>query len=553
MRYSARTVITASLAGMVSGGATAVLLALANRALHHPRSWTEPRLVIPFVMICLLLPVLRAGSTWLLTRLGMQMALDLRLELGRRIVAAPLRRSEEVGIAGLFVALTDDVGAIAGALRSLPVLFVQSAVLTGCLLYLGWLSPQALLGVVVLLAVGVATYRVPIRMGVRYQRKQRELSDVLWADLQALTTGLKELKLHASRRDALIRQMGDTGGALRDAGVRSGTLFSAAAGWGQMVVFGMVGAIAFLLPMMGPVRVETLTGYALVLLYLMTPLEVLMDTLPALTRARLGFQKVERLGVVLDDATTPQLAPPAKDPAAWERVELVDVSHIYHREDEGEFTLGPISFALQRGEIVFLVGGNGSGKTTLAKILTGLYAPAAGEVRLDGEAVTEATRDAYMQRFSVVFSDFYLFDRLLGLEGPDLDARATHYLEKLQLAHKLSVRDGRLSTRELSQGQRKRLALLTAYLEDRPIYLFDEWAADQDPVFKKLFYLELRPELRERGKTVIVISHDDHYYGVADRILKLDYGQLEYDGSPDRLQYRIGAVPALPAHHAPLV
>ncbi|MCB1035646.1 MAG: cyclic peptide export ABC transporter, partial [Acidobacteria bacterium] len=77
--------------------------------------------------------------------------------------------------------------------------------------------------------------------------------------------------------------------------------------------------------------------------------------------------------------------------------------------------------------------------------------------------------------------------------------------------------------------QRKRLALVTALLEDRPVYLFDEWAADQDPEFKEVFYHQLLPELKARGKTAIVISHDDRYYDVADRVVKLDTGRVVSD------------------------
>jgi putative ATP-binding cassette transporter len=175
------------------------------------------------------------------------------------------------------------------------------------------------------------------------------------------------------------------------------------------------------------------------------------------------------------------------------------------------------------------VGGNGSGKTTLAKLLIGLYSPETGEIRLDGRSITDENREQYRQSFSVVFTDFFLFDSLLGLDHINIDGDAQYYLEKLQLDQTVRVRDGVLSTINVSQGQRKRLALLTAYLEDRAIYLFDEWAADQDPVFKEIFYHQLLPELKARGKTVIVISHDDRYYHVADRIIKLDYGRIEYD------------------------
>ncbi|HEY9804955.1 MAG TPA: ATP-binding cassette domain-containing protein, partial [Candidatus Obscuribacterales bacterium] len=208
-----------------------------------------------------------------------------------------------------------------------------------------------------------------------------------------------------------------------------------------------------------------------------------------------------------------------------------EVTHAYRgdREEDG-FTLGPLTLSFQPGEVVFLIGGNGSGKSTLAKLITGLYSPEAGELTLDGQLITEANREWYRQHFSVVFADFYLFDRLLGLgDRVELDPQAKDYLIQLHLDHKVRVEGGTLSTTTLSQGQRKRLALLTAYLEDRPIYLFDEWASDQDPIFKEIFYTQLLPELKQRGKAVLVISHDDHYFHLADRIVKLDYGKLEYD------------------------
>jgi putative pyoverdin transport system ATP-binding/permease protein len=155
-----------------------------------------------------------------------------------------------------------------------------------------------------------------------------------------------------------------------------------------------------------------------------------------------------------------------------------------------------------------------------------LYIPSAGQIRLDGRAIDDQNRESYRQLFSTVFADFYLFDRMLGIRLEDSDAKAQSYLEQLQLTHKVEVRDGKLSTTALSQGQRKRLALLTAYLEDRPVYLFDEWAADQDPFFREVFYKQLLPELKQRGKSVLVISHDDRYFHLADRLMKLDYGKV---------------------------
>jgi putative pyoverdin transport system ATP-binding/permease protein len=200
--------------------------------------------------------------------------------------------------------------------------------------------------------------------------------------------------------------------------------------------------------------------------------------------------------------------------------------------EERGFLLGPINLSLQPGEITYIVGGNGSGKSTLAKLITGLYLPQSGAIYLDGERITEQNLEWYRQHFSAIFSDFYLFDRCLGFNHADLDRDVEHYLKQLQLDHKVKVKDGVLSTTRLSQGQRKRLALLTAYLEDRPIYLFDEWASDQEPLFRDLFYKEILVKLKERGKTVLVITHDDRYFHLADHIIKLDYGKVVSSPAP---------------------
>jgi putative pyoverdin transport system ATP-binding/permease protein len=197
--------------------------------------------------------------------------------------------------------------------------------------------------------------------------------------------------------------------------------------------------------------------------------------------------------------------------------------------DFGEqgFKLGPIDLNMRSGELIFIVGSNGSGKSTLAKLITGLYTPRSGQISLNGEPITEANVEWYRQHFATTFADAYLFDSYLGFDNPQLDREVGKYLQEFQLDQKVSVNNGVLSTTSLSQGQRKRLALLTAFLEDRPIYLFDEWASDQDPTFREIFYEQMLIQLKNRGKLVIVITHDDRYFHLADRILQLNYGRVE--------------------------
>lgn len=290
----------------------------------------------------------------------------------------------------------------------------------------------------------------------------------------------------------------------------------------------------FLLTRFFPVDGPVISGYAMIFLYMIMPIEGLLSALPNISSAKVA---IERINAINEDLP-PENMLPAQQAASFDDIALDGVTHRYYRDREDEvFTLGPINLSFMPGELVFLIGGNDSDKTTLAKMLVGLYAPEGGRIILNGKPVNEAERDIYRQHFSVVFSDFYLFEALHGLKLEGLDSRAQGLLKALHLDHKVKIEKGVFSTTELSQGQRKRLALLVTYLEDRPFYVFDEWAADQDPVFKDVFYRQLLPDLKAQGKTVLFISHDDRYFHLADRYVKLDYGQLVEEGKGDQLQH----------------
>jgi putative ATP-binding cassette transporter len=529
--YSRRSVMLAVLAGIISGACSTGLIASINAALRSNGSHSR-LLVWSFVGLCLALPLARLSSEILLTHLGQRALLNLRLQLSRQILAAPLRHLEELGFHRLLAALTEDVPVITNALMIIPVLCINCAVVLAGLLYLGWLSWTLLLLVLGFMVLGIITYQVPMLRAVRWLRLAREESDALLKHFHTLIDGSKELKLHRRRRDMFFAKvLQPTAESFRRLNVKGMTLYIAAASWGQTLVFIVVGLVLFALPTLKATNAPTLTGYVLVLLYLMAPLQVVMNTVPALSRANVAVKKLADLGLSLAACPTEPDAPFSLEPEpSWTRLEMVGVTHAYCTDgEESNFILGPIDLTFYPGELVFLVGGNGSGKTTLAKLLTGIYAEESGEIHLNDKLITDRNRDYYRQHFSVVFSDFHLFESLLGLETPNLDQRAENYLTQLRLNHKVSVANGVLSTTELSQGQRKRLALLTAYLEDRPFYLFDEWAADQDPLFKRFFYQQLLPELKSRGKTIVVISHDDQYYHLADRLIKLDYGKISYD------------------------
>lgn len=552
-RRSRRKVVLASLAGIVSGACHVILLSLISHA--AARGDLVVTSVLAFAGLCVLLPLTRVVSQVWLAQLAQDAIVDLRLRLCQQILGAPLRLLELTGIATLMASLTDDVMEIGNAFTIFPILCTHITVLSACLVYLGFVSWKALLVTLIMLGVGVVGFRLLITRALAALTVARKVQDDLLGHFCALTEGIKELKLHHKRRAGFVATVLQLAAKeYRTHNVVGVGYYASAGGWGQMIQFTLFGLLTFLLPRLGLISYRELVPALLVVLYMASPLDILSSNLPVLGRATVALNAIEKLGFSLEEKSIERSGSRQMD--SWESIELHRIKHSYLREGESSvFTVGPIDLTVKPGELIFLVGGNGSGKTTLAKLITGLYTPEAGEVLLDGVAITDETRDDYRQLFSMVFSDFYLFESLIGLDSPHLDVRAKHYLEILQLDSNVKVKNGKLSTIALSQGQRKRLALLTAYLEDRPIYIFDEWAADQDPAFKQVFYHVLLPELKARGKTVIVISHDDGFYQVADRIVKLTYGQLEYDKLNDRTSeeqpvpvIRAASIPRTPQH-----
>ena len=530
IQHSRLLVTIILVAGIISGLSNTALIATINSTLNRTGTPASAQ-VLAFAGLCLVLASMRFVSGAVLFLLMKKVMVSLRLQLCRKILTAPLRALEQLGTPRLYATLTGDVPGVANAFVFLPLLCMNLAILLGCLIYLCWLSPLLLVGALVFMAIGIISHQLPVKQALKYFERARETTDVLFKHLRSLVEGTKELKLHRRRRNAFYSELLEPTARSSQQDLATGDIIWTAAGsWGQILFFIFIGLVLFVVPTLSPRNSLVLTGYTLTVMYMMGPLEFVLNFVPNLTQANVAMKKIDAITESIDEQFVIEAAPDTEVKPSWNSLEVVGIQHSYrHENEEAEFSLGPLDLSFRPGELVFVTGGNGSGKTTLAKLLIGLYIPQQGEIRLDGQTITDERRDDYRQLFSVVFSDFYLFENLLGLSDFNIDTRAQDYLAKLQLNRCVQIKDRTLSTLELSQGQRKRLALLTAYLEDRPIYVFDEWAADQDPQFKEIFYFELLGRLKDAGKTAIVISHDDRYYHVADRVIKLNYGLIEFD------------------------
>ncbi|WP_164021373.1 cyclic peptide export ABC transporter [Pyxidicoccus trucidator] len=538
LRKSRRLALLTVVFGLLSGASSASLLALINQALARGDQGSPGDIALPFAAIAVAALLTRMASQLVLNRLQQGILLHLRLWLSQHLLSTPLRTLEQAGAHRMLTSLMQDIATLSAGVMVLPDIFINSAIVLGGLIYLFWLSWPVCLAVVAFLVLGQLTYSVPARVANRYQEQAREQSSTLFRHFLAMSTGAKELRLNRRRRRAFFNEdLGPVVHEVRRLYLRTDDLYSVAASWGMSIYTLTIGLLLVVGPLVTPLTLMELMGAVLVVLYFQQPLNAITTMFPSLRRGEVALVQIERLGVSLvpEQGVQTELPEQAEVPRTFEFLELAGVTHTYRNERDGEqFTLGPIHLPVRRGELLYLVGGNGSGKTTLAKLLCGLYAPEAGEVRVDGVPVTATGLDDYRQFFATVFFDFFLFERLLGMSSPAVLEQARGYLAHLHLDKKVTIgEDGKLSTTALSQGQRKRLALLVAYLEDRPVYLFDEWAADQDPQFKEVFYKQLLPDLKARGKAVVVITHDDRYFHLADRLVRIESGQLVSDGKPD--------------------
>lgn len=525
IKFPREIVLATFLAGVMGGVANTTVLAIINRALSHP-SQRIPFL-LPFAAICLALSVSRGISQVLMIRLATGTVCELRVALSKGILSSPLRHLEKIGQDRLLATFTDDIPAVMAALMQAPTLCINGVIVVGCLLYIVWLSWKLFLLVIISVAVGMAGYHFLERRSNRMFRAARDEANAVMKNLRGLMMGQKELQMHRPRREEFLTEgiihRQQTSSKYRISAI---TDYAIAEAFGETILYLVVGLLLFVFSGLHNASTAVLTGYVLVFLYMINPLQFILNVFPTIGQADVAIDRIEKLNLTLmkkDKEVDSSARAPL--PVRWQQLELRNVTHTYHNEkDNAEFTLGPINLKVSPGEMIFVTGGNGSGKTTLAKVLAGLYAPESGEVIVDSVNITDKERDDYRQMFSVVFCEPFLFDQLYGLGR--VDDQANRYLSFLQLDQKLKVQNGMFSTLQLSQGQRKRLALLVAYLEDHPIFVFDEWAADQDKHFRDVFYYEILPELRRKGKAVIVVSHDDRYFGVADRVVRLEYGKL---------------------------
>jgi putative pyoverdin transport system ATP-binding/permease protein len=469
-----------------------------------------------------------------ITRVAQRAVRELRLSISRRILRVPLPLLEREQHR-IFPVLVEDITAISRAAEAVPSAISGLFTVIGCFVLLTLISWQLAVACIVLGIIALGGYVIPLHRFERHLVRWRADWDNVNKLLQTIVRGHKELLLDDRKRSSFFdRHLEPLCRRQESELVRANTWETLVKRWGELLLLLGVGLLLFTLPLHGWATYEEFGRFLFVALFTLAPLAGIVGFSTQLSRVNLALDRASHIGVILNDETP--AAPPghpsaaaATAPAPSLRFGLRDVTYRHARDDEAPFDLGPLSLDFDRPEIVFIAGGNGSGKTTLLKLLCGLYPPLHGHVYADDTPLDPARLADYRRRFAVIFSDFFLFDGLLGYEDAPTP-EAARLLKQVHLDQLVAVNaEGGFSSTKLSQGQGKRLALVASLLEDKPVYIFDEWAADQDPEFRRWFYERILPELRTRGKLVIAITHDDAFYPTADRIVRLSEGRIVSD------------------------
>ncbi|PGS36715.1 peptide ABC transporter [Bacillus cereus] len=447
-----------------------------------------------------------------------------RMEIVKCLLSASFNEFEEIKKGEIESTLNNDTETISRFANILTSGVTSAITLICCLMYLGFINIYALIFSIIIIIIISGIYYLVGRYANRLGEEARDLQNIFFKFITSLIGGFKELSLNENRKKDFEIDMGFNSDKYREKKSQSALAFANLFIIGELLFTLAIGAIVFIFPLiLRNLDNTSIATFVFILLYMIGPVHVIIDTIPNMIEVRISFKRINNLLSQLSSSNHNNDGNRQGGMESEITLKLNELEYLYDKNEKDSFKIGPINYSFKSGEIVFITGGNGSGKSTLAKLISGLYLPSKGLITINNNKVSDWT---LREHFSTVFSDFYLFDKLYGIDYKGKENEVRQYLKLLQLEKKVEIVDDQFSTTKLSTGQKKRLALLVAYLEDRPIYLFDEWAADQDPEFRLFFYDTLLPTLKERGKCVIAITHDDYYFNRADKVIKMELGKM---------------------------
>lgn len=451
---------------------------------------------------------------------------DLRIKLTHKIFSTSYDKFEKMDRGRIYTALNDDVNTIGRSTNLFVSLATSIITAIGAFLYLASIAFWATILTILLIVMLSTIYYFVVQSTNIYFEEARDSRNVFMRLVNGMIDGFKEISLHRNKKLEYKEDVAASAKEFKEKVSTADIRFVNAFLIGESLLVILLGVVSIGMTELFPnIQWYTVMSFVIVLLYLIGPINGILNSVPALMTLRIAWRRINQFIREIPANLDLDLIP---EPL-FNRIDQLEAKGIEYQfeNEEGDkngFQVGPIDLEVCSGEILFIIGGNGSGKTTLAKLLTGLYEPDKGALLINNKVLKNSQLSEY---YSTVFSPAYLFEKLYNCDTKNKENEIKQYLKTLDLEDKVEIIDNHYSTIRLSGGQRKRLALLQCYIENSPIYLFDEWAADQDPEYRNFFYRTLLPEMKKLGKIIIAITHDDHYFDVADKVLKMNRGRLE--------------------------
>ncbi len=532
-KKSKKALVFMLLLGVVNSVLNAGLLIFINNTIIN-----KPLPIFPeynwliFILIILSsLLVSRFFQTYMI-RLTNNILFDFELMILNKLQFASYQAFEELGNEKAYTAI-NDTKVLGHTPEVFMNLFNSAIVVFCCVGYLFWISPQGgavVLGIMFFLLVFYLARNNKIEQELN---KRRDLLNSYYRYLDDLLQGFKELKMSLVRnRNLFDKYLINNRKQGKDISIETSIKYMDNELTGYYSWYIVLGAVMFILPSVFDMNTEKTTAFLVTILFLIGPVAVLITLIPTYTSVKISAQRLNMFEEMLNSIEAETAQNMLESGESFESIRFEQVTYKYfNKKEETTFYLQPLDLTINKGEVIFITGGNGSGKSTFGNLLTGLYRPLEGTIYLNGQEVTPDQYRHYSNTMAAVFTNNYLFSE--NYDDFDLqpeNEELADYIEMMKMEEVLKFNDEKSNfDKNLSKGQRKRLALIYALMENKDILVLDEWAAEQDPAFRRHFYQTVLPELKRKGKTIVAITHDDDYFHCATRVIKFNFGRLVKD------------------------
>jgi cyclic peptide transporter len=516
-------ILTILFFSLLTGGANSLFLFLIVNSFKT--SLSLPFLLFSCFLIIYTFVIGKKIAETKLIQATMSAIFEYRIKLIDTVLLTSFRNFEDIDRGRVLEILNSDTRQIGSAAPLFVTALTCMITIIFALCYMFTISPMATGVTIVVSSILVAIYYAAGKNAEKHFTNAKYVENQFMFHIDHLIKGFKELFINHKKMVEFRQDMHGICQSYRKSQEIANVNFINVAVIGNTIIMSVIGILVFIAPVFIPeLHGMMLMSFVMVLLYIAGPIDAVVHSLPAGVELNVSWKRIQSFLKDLpgcDNSEKPYIP-------VTQLVKNFAVNNItfnYHDTgDYSSFQIGPISFSLSAGEVLFITGGNGSGKSTVAKLLTGLYQPEKGAILINGNPTRAEERKNY---FSAVFSDYHLFDKMYGIDTSNKRIAISEALSLLDLDKKVEIHDNTCPSNHLSNGQKKRLALLLLLMEDRPVYILDEWAADQDPEFRKYFYEHLIPNMKKAGKIIIAITHDDSYFHCADKLIKLEFGQIK--------------------------